>query len=63
MQTCRSSGAIVVDIVDWNPRHAELVEYSLAAGAVTVAVAGNTLVDIVVVDLRVEECFDTGFES
>jgi hypothetical protein len=43
--------------------HAELVEYSLAAGGVAVAVAGYALVDVVVVDLGIEHGFDAGFEA
>lgn len=63
MQTCRAGGAIVVDIVDGDLRHAELVEDALAAGRVAVAVAGDALFDIVVVDLSVEEGFDAGFKA
>ena len=55
--------AVVVDIVDGDLGHAELVEDALAAGGVAVAVAGNGLIDIVVVELGVEEGFDAGFEA
>ena len=44
-------------------RHAELVEDALAAGRVAVAVAGDALVDIVVIDLGIKEGFDAGFET
>ena len=44
-------------------RHAELVEDALTAGRVAVTVAGNALVNIVVVDLSIEEGFDAGFEA
>ena len=60
MQTCGSGAAIVVDIEDGDPRHAELVEYSLAAGTVSIAVTGYALIDVVVIDVRVEESFDAG---
>lgn len=63
MQPCRAGGAIVVDIVDGDLRHAELVEDALAAGRVAITVAGDTLVDLVVVDLGIEEGFDAGFEA
>ena len=63
MQTRRPSRAIVIYIVDGNLRHAELVEYSLAAGTVAVAVTGNALVNVIIVDLGVEERLDAGFEA
>lgn len=63
VQPCRARGAIVVDIVDGDLRHAELVEDALTAGRVAVTVAGNALVDIVVIDLCIEEGFDAGFEA
>ena len=63
MQPCRAGGAVVVDIVDGNLRHAELVEDALAAGRVAIAVACDALFDIVVVDLSVEEGFDARFEA
>ena len=63
MQACRACGAVVVDIVDGDLRHAELVEDPLTAGRVAVAVAGDALIDIVVIDLGVQEGFDAGFEA
>lgn len=63
VQPCRACGAVVVDIVDGDLRHAELVEDALTAGRVTVAVTGDALVDIIIVDLGVEEGFDAGFEA
>lgn len=63
MQTGRASRAIVVDIVDWDLRHAELVEYTLAAGAVAIAVAGDALFHIIVIYMSIHECFDAGFET
>ena len=63
VQPCRAGGAIVVGIVDWDLCHTELVEDALAAGGVAVAVAGDALVDIVVVNLGIEEGFDAGFEA
>lgn len=62
-QTSAASGAVVVDVVDGNLGHAKLVKDTLTAGAVAVAVAGDALVDIVVVDLSVEESLYTSFES
>lgn len=49
VQARGASRAVVVDIVDGDARHAELVEDALAAGGVAVAVAGDALVDGVVV--------------
>lgn len=63
IQPCRACGAIVVDIVDGNLRHAELVEDALATGRVAKAVAGDALIDIVIVDLGVKKSFDAGFEA
>ncbi len=63
MQPCRASSAVVVGIVDGNLRHAELVEDALAAGGVAEAVAGDAMVDIVIVDLGVQEGFDAGFKA
>lgn len=60
VQAGGAGGAVVVDVVDGDARHAELVEDALAACGVAVAVAGNALVDGVVVDLGVEEGFDAG---
>lgn len=40
-----------------------MVEDALAAGAVSIAVAGNAHVDVVVVYLGVEHGFDAGFEA
>ena len=57
----RARAAVVVDVVDGDPREAELVEYALPAGGIAVAVACDALFDVVVVDLRIEERFDTGF--
>lgn len=62
MKTCRTSGAIVVDIVDWDLCHAELVENTLAACAVAVAVTRHALIHIIVVDLRIKHGLDAGFE-
>ncbi len=62
MQPCRAGAAVVVDIVDRDLCHAELVENALAAGRVAKAVACDPLVDIVVIDLSIKESFDSGFE-
>ncbi|KFX92965.1 hypothetical protein V490_05049, partial [Pseudogymnoascus sp. VKM F-3557] len=63
VQTGGSGGAVVVDVVDGDLGHAELVEDTLTAGGVTVAVAGNTLVNIIVADLGVKHGLDTGLET
>ena len=63
MQTSGPGRAIVVDVINRDLGHAELVEDPLAAGAVAIAVACNSLVDIIVVDLGVQQCLDTGFEA
>ena len=62
MQSSASCRAIVVDVVDGNLRHAKLIEDSLAACAVAVAVACDALVDVVVVDLGIEHSLDTSFK-
>ena len=59
MQSCRTGGAVVVDVVDGDLCHAELVEDTLAAGGVSVAVACYSLFDIIVIDLGIEKGFDT----
>jgi hypothetical protein len=43
----------VVYLVYWDFGHAELVEYPLAAGRIAVAIAGNVLFDIIVVDVGI----------
>lgn len=63
VQTGGAGGAVVVDVVYGDLGHAELVEDTLPAGGVTVAVAGNTLVNIVVVDLGIKHGLDTGLET
>lgn len=63
VQARGSRGAVVVDVVDGDLGHAELVEDTLAAGGVAVAVAGYALVYVVVRDLCVEQGLDTGFEA
>lgn len=63
VQASGSSRAVVVDIVDRDTSHAELVEDALSACAVAIAVACYTLVDVVVVDVSIEHSLDTGLES
>jgi hypothetical protein len=63
VQAGGAGGAVVVDVVDGDLGHAELVEDALAAGGVAVAVAGDTLVNIVVADMGVEHGLDTGLET
>jgi hypothetical protein len=63
VEACRARGAVVVDIVHGNTGHAELVEHALAARRVAIAVARNALVNVVVVDVRIEHGFDTGLEA
>ena len=63
MQTRRAGAAIIVDIVDRNLCHAELIEDALAAGRVAIAIASNALINIVIVDLRVKKGLDAGFEA
>lgn len=63
VETGRASRAVVVDVVYWDTGHAELIEDALSAGAVAVAVACNTLVYIVVVNVCVKHGFHTSFET
>lgn len=60
MEAGRASTAVVIDIIYRDGGHAKLVENALAACGVAIAVASYTLVDVVVVDMRVEEGFDAG---
>lgn len=63
VQAGRACAAVVVHVVDWDLRHAELVKDTLPARRVAVTVAGDALVDIVIVDLRVQHRFDARFET
>lgn len=54
---------IIVDIINRYLRHSELIEHSLAACGIAVAVAGNALFDVVVVYLGIEHGFHASFES
>ena len=63
IQTSRASRAVVVYVVDGDLGHAELVEHTLAAGGVAIAVAGDTLINVVVVDLSIQHSLDTGLET
>lgn len=63
VDTSATGRAVVVDVVDGNLGHAELVEDALATGAIAVAVARDGLVYIVIVDLRVKKSLDAGFEA
>lgn len=63
MKTRRASRAIIVDVVNGDLCHAELIEYSLAAGGIAVAVASYTLVYVVVVDLRVKHGLDARLKT
>ena len=55
-----AGAAVVVYVVYGDGGHSKLVENTLAAGGVAVAVACYALVDLVIVYLGVEEGFDTG---
>ena len=63
VQASRAGGAVVIDIVYGYRRHPELIEDTLATGAVAVAVAGDSCLDVIVVDLGVEEGFNASFEA
>jgi hypothetical protein len=63
MKSRRASRAVIVDVVNRDLCHAELIEYSLATGGIAVAVAGYTLVYIVVVDLRIQHGFDARLKT
>ena len=63
VQTGGASGAVIVDVVDGDAGHAELVEDALAACRIAVAVACDALVDIVVVDVRIKHGLDTSLEA
>jgi hypothetical protein len=63
VQACRTCRAVVIHIKDWNLCHAKLVEDTLPAGRVSVAVACDTLIHVVVVDVSVQHRLHTGFET
>jgi hypothetical protein len=63
VQTRAPGRAVVVHIIYGDTGHAELVEDALAACGVSVAVASDTLLDVVVVDVGVEHGFYTSFEA
>ena len=66
MKASRTRATVVVDVVDGNLGHAELVEDTLAAGRITVDVAGDAMLDIVIVDVCVKPCCVSktyGYES
>ena len=60
MKARGASTAVVIDVIYRDGGHAKLVENALAACGVPIAVASYTLIDVVVVDMRVEEGFDAG---
>ena len=63
VQARASGAAVVVDIVDGYSRHAKLVEDTLTAGTIAIAVACNSLVNVVIVDVCVHQGLDTSFVS
>ncbi len=63
MKTRRSSRTVIVDVVNRDLCHAKLIENSLAAGGIPVAVASYTLVYVVVVDLRVQHGLDARLKT
>lgn len=63
MQTRRAGAAVIVDIIDWDLGHPKLVEDTLTTGRIAIAVACDTLLNIVVIDLGVKERFDASFET
>lgn len=63
IQAGRAGRAIVVDVVDGDLGHAELVEDALSTGGVAVAVTGDALVDVVVVDLGIKHGLDASFKA
>lgn len=63
MKTRGAGRAVIVDVVNRDLCHAELIEYSLATGGIAVAVAGYTLVYIVVVDLRIQHGLDASLKT
>lgn len=62
-ETSRAGRAVVVNVVDGDSSHSKLVEDALAASAVAVAVACNTLLNIVVVDMSIKHSLNTSLES
>lgn len=63
MKACRASRAVIVNVVNGDLCHAELIEYSLAAGGIAVAVASYALVYIIVVDLRIQHGLDARLKT
>src|ERR1700722_1376295 len=63
VQTRAPCRAVIVHVINWNRGQAELVEDSLAAGGVAIAIAGHTLIDFIVRDMSIKHGFDAGFKS
>jgi hypothetical protein len=63
IQTGAPCRAVVVNVVYWDRRQAELVEDSLAAGGIAITIASDTLVDFVVRDMSIKHGFDASFEA
>lgn len=58
-----TGGTVVVDVHDGDTGHTELVDNSLARSGVSVDVAGNNLLDLVVGDSSIKKSLDTGLEA
>lgn len=63
MKTSAASGTVVVHVVQRNTRHAELVEYPLAAGGISVGVAGDTGGNVIVGNAGVNKSFGSSLET
>lgn len=63
LQPGRPRRTCIVDIVYWNVGHPELVERPLAAAGVSVAVACDASLDVVVRDARVQQGLDACLEA
>lgn len=61
MQTRAACRTCIVRVVYWNSAHTKLVEDALAGSGVTVAVAGDTGLDVIVGYASVEHGFDASF--
>lgn len=62
LDPCTPRGACIVLVVDGNLGHAELVEDALSRRRLSVGVAGDSGLDVVVRDVGIQERLGAGFE-
>ncbi len=63
MKPCGAGGAVIVDIIDRELGHSELVEDALAACGVPIAVARYAVLNFIIIDLGIKQGLDASFEA